>query len=839
LKFLGCKRKTLGLGALVLSILVLVRPGAGKLQSRVVRSMTVALGRKVDVGSVTLRLFPLPSFELENVRVQEDPAFSAEPMVRSGDVSAALRLSSLLRGRLEISRLSFSEPSLNLVRNTDGHWNLEDLLQRAASVSVGPTASRKLQPRPSFPYIEAKGARINIKLGPEKMPYALSDADFSLWQDSENSWGVRLRAQPFRSDSNLSDTGILRIEGSWLRAQSFEITPVQFRIEWDRAQLGQATKLFWGDDKGWRGAITISAIVAGTPEKLMLDAQSSIQDFHRYDISSDALTLRAHCRGRYSSTDRTVSQLACRTPVKDGFIDVAGTFAAKLASPTYELHVSAQNLPLQSVVEFARHTKKNISDDLQASGSLDANFRLEHALGAAPLWRGEGEATGVHLQSKLASADLTLDHVPFTLSSGTQPATVKRQRRSTDPVSQPHIEIGPLVVATGRSIPAAVRGDIFRAGYDFLVQGEVEIQSLLQVARIAGFSILHPAVTGPARVDLRIEGPWAGFRAPVLTGKVQLHSAQATVRGLRTPLEISSANLLLTPEDVQVQDFAAAVAHSLWRGSVSVPRRCEQAGTCPVRFDIHANEISLAEVNRLLNPGLLKRPWYGFFSSAASSAGSYLGSLYAEGKLSTSHLLFHHLTAERVSAEVELEHGKLRLSNLRGEVLGGKHIGEWNADFTKRPPIYNGRGTLSGIVLEQLAEHMHDGWVTGIASATYEGTASGWTADNLFNSGIGSIEAEIFDGLLPHLRLVGDTDPIHVNHLAGGLVFQDGQFQLKQIKLQTSESTYQVSGTASLKRMLDLRFMREGASGFRVTGTLDQPHVTVTTTPETQAALKP
>ena len=92
MKFLGCKRKTLGLGALVLSILVLVRPGAGKLQSRVVRSMTVALGRKVDVGSVTLRLFPLPSFELENVRVQEDPAFSAEPMVRSGDVSAAFRL---------------------------------------------------------------------------------------------------------------------------------------------------------------------------------------------------------------------------------------------------------------------------------------------------------------------------------------------------------------------------------------------------------------------------------------------------------------------------------------------------------------------------------------------------------------------------------------------------------------------------------------------------------------------------------------------------------------------------------------------------------------------------
>ena len=36
-----------------------------------------------------------------------------------------------------------------------------------------------------------------------------------------------------------------------------------------------------------------------------------------------------------------------------------------------------------------------------------------------------------------------------------------------------------------------------------------------------------------------------------------------------------------------------------------------------------------------------------------------------------------------------------------------------------------------------------------------------------------------------------------------------------------------------------LELAREGARGFNVTGTLNQPHVTLSTTPETQAALKP
>ncbi len=178
-----------------------------------------------------------------------------------------MRLSSLLRGRLEIARLSLTEPSLNLVRDREGRWNLESLLERAARTPVAPTAKARTEVRPGFPYIEAEHGRINFKSGPEKKAYTLTEANFAVWQDSENAWGMRLKAQPMRTDFNLSDTGVFEVEGSWQRAENLHETPVQFTAQWDGAQLGQVTKLTWGQDKGWRGAIRLSAKFTGSPER--------------------------------------------------------------------------------------------------------------------------------------------------------------------------------------------------------------------------------------------------------------------------------------------------------------------------------------------------------------------------------------------------------------------------------------------------------------------------------------------------------------------------------------------------------------------------------------------
>ena len=234
--------------------------------------------------------------------MEDDPTFSAEPMLRAEEVIASLRWTSLWRGRLEISQLRVKYPSLNLVRLRDGRWNLETLLTRAAQVSAAPTANTRVEERPRFPYIEAVAGRINLKFGQEKMVWAVSDADFALWLESENKWRMRLEGQPLRSDENLNDAGRVRLEGEFVRAARLRETPLTLSIFVQHAQLGQLTKLVYGRDRGWRGGVELATTLEGSPQNLKVTAQMIVTDFRRYDIATtDQIRMEARCTGEFHS----------------------------------------------------------------------------------------------------------------------------------------------------------------------------------------------------------------------------------------------------------------------------------------------------------------------------------------------------------------------------------------------------------------------------------------------------------------------------------------------------------------------------------------------------------
>ena len=848
MKFFRSSRGRVFAGIVVVLALFLVRPGAQRLRTRIVRSISLALGRPVDVGSVTLRLLPQPGFDLENFVVHEDPEFGAEPVLQSSDVMATVRVSSLLRGRLEIARLSLTEPSINLVRNSEGRWNLEKLVERAASTPVAPTSKTRREARPGFPYIEADHGRINFKFGQEKKPYALTEANFALWQDSENTWGMRLKAQPMRTDFNLSDTGLLAMAGSWQRSADLHETPVQFTLQWEGAQLGQVTKLALGQDKGWRGGVRLSAQLTGTPKNLTVETEGSIEDFRRFDISGDpALRLAAQCNGHYSSVDHILSGLACRAPVGDGGITLNGSVAPMPGSRAYDLTMLVQNLPLQPMVEFARRVKKNVPADIVAAGKLNASITLQRPVtstGAGPAWQGGGEVVALNVRSLLTNTRLALDKIPFNISSssnddrGKKPGAERSRGSAIPPRIDPRVEVGPFSLALGRTTGATVRGQVSRSGYNFLVQGDAEVQRLLEVARTIGLPALQPAASGEARISLHIGGGWAGFAAAAVTGTAQLHSVYARVRGLNSPVEILSASIELTPNTTEVSKLSASLAGNTWRGALTVPRQCEKPQACPIRFDLHADEFVTDELSGLVNELPGNEPWYRFLSSPAQSK-PYLVSLHAVGNLTANRVVIHNLVANRVSAEVELEQGRLQLSNLRGEVVGGHHTGEWQVDFTVNPPTYQGNGTLEKVALGQIAEAMHDAWITGTANVGYRADTTGWTKAELLSHADAAFQLDARDGSMPHLILAGESGPLRVNRFVGRLLLRAGKFEIDQGKLQTPGGIYQLSGTASLGRVLDFKLARDGARGFNITGTVDQPQVAVSTTPDTQAALKP
>ena len=133
-------RLWLALAALVVLLAVIFVPPLVSLssyKSRIVQLMSASLGRPVRLSSVELRLLPTPGLVLTDLTVEEDPAYGAEPVLHANTVTASLRLLSLWRGRLEISRISVDEASLNLVRTEQGRWNLDSLFRTAAAHTSG------------------------------------------------------------------------------------------------------------------------------------------------------------------------------------------------------------------------------------------------------------------------------------------------------------------------------------------------------------------------------------------------------------------------------------------------------------------------------------------------------------------------------------------------------------------------------------------------------------------------------------------------------------------------------------------------------------------------------
>jgi AsmA-like C-terminal region/AsmA family len=839
-KLLSSKRRRIVAGALILLLLFLLRPGASRLKSRIITSMSYAVGRSVDIGSVHLRLLPRPGFDLQNLVVYDDSAFGAEPMLRASEVTAALRLTSLVRGKIEIARLDLTEPSLNLVHGENGRWNLEALLERAAHTPLAPTAKAKLEPRAGFPYIEATSARINFKNGQEKKPFALTNADFSLWQDSENTWGVRLVAQPVRTDLSLNDTGLLRVSGTWQRAPTLRETPINFSLEWNRAQLGQLTKLFTRNDQGWRGGVDIASTMVGTPAKLVVRSDVTVQDFRRYDIASgEPLRLAAHCDGQYSSLDHMFHGVMCNAPVGNGLIALKGDVGL-LGSHRYGLVLIANDVPAAAVVALAQRTKKNLPEDLTAAGVVNANVVIDESTASQLRLEGQGEIADFHLVSAANKAEIGPIAIPFVFTRGDIHSTHAQTHQKSTVMRLPEYRIALGPFAVGRTNTPTLYGWVNRSGYSFAFAGETEISKALRITRMLGLPVTNAAAEGLAQLDLHIAGAWQGwghethanFSGPQIMGSAKLRNVRVSVRGAEEPVVITSAELQLGPDNARVEKLNANVAGTVWSGSLEMPRRCGTPGACEVHFNLKADRIALDELHAWASPHPKDQPWYRVLETSVQAPPPVM-SLRASGHVTADRLQMHALTATHISANISLDRGKLQVSELKADLLGGIHAGSWQADFSVKPTICRGVGSLSGLQLAHLSDPTAEPVDSGIVSGTYQMSGSCGAAGTSFwtsfwKSAEGTFQFNIQDGTLPRFSLE-TAGPLQFTRLSGQARLHDGKFEVKDAKLDSTSGKSLLSGTASLQRELELKLTRNAtnsAGGYTITGTLTEPRIT-------------
>ncbi len=826
--------------ALILALLGPPLINVNRYRSRVAGAISRALGRDVTVSHIELKLLPRPGLVLSNFVVAEDPSYGAEPMLRADTVTAYLRFTSLWRGRLEIGTLDLDTPSLNLVRRDDGHWNVEELVERTSQATSAPTAKLRPETRPRFPYVEASGGRINFKLGPVKKAFAFTDADFALWLESESQWGIRVKARPVRTDVNITDTGTLKLDGRFQRAANLRDTPLYMKLAFSDGPLGQITKLLYARDRGWRGTLTSNAILTGSPAALGVTLDAQVDDFRRYDIATgEALRLRVHCTATYSSNGDSLYDLNCQSPVGLGVVTARGD--AQGWDGGYELSITGEHIPADRVVALARHAKKDLPADLTATGELEAVFTVRKSPGSPPAWAGGGRTSSFAFHSGVLKEDLELGEVQFLIPENPTTSHLKHARASRKPApvvanAGLHLVVKPFAMPLGAASPATGSGDFDQEHYSLHVSGGAELSRLLNIAQALGIGTPGVGLSGPAKLDVELAGSWMGFAPPAPSGTAQLNAVTAELQGVAEPLLINTASVSLENRQVKVTSFSAAFAKGTGiGGSADFPVHCTGPENCVLHFDVHAEDVSLTRLNQLLNPKLRSQPWYHLLAIGRQHEDALM-KLQASGRVSTPHLELGNITASNVNATLELSGGKLRINELKTDILGGHQNGSWIADFTVSPPRFMGNGIVSKVSMTQLAGLMHDNWATGTVDGEYSLTLAGLSAASLRDSASGSADFNWIAGSLRHLTLEGRGAPMTFSDFAGKVILQSGTFSLTNCKLQSSGTLYAVTGTATYGRSLDLRLQRSGGPSYVISGTLDQPRVQ--TSPAAEAALR-
>jgi AsmA protein len=552
---------------LVLLLLALLPPyiNVSRLQRSVARNISASLGRPVHFDNITLNLLPIPGFTLQNFVVDEDPGFGSEPILRASQVRANLRLRSLWSSHVEFSRIALTDPSVNLVRSANGQWNIEGLLLQVSRNQAAPTSQQYAGPAPRFPYIEATGARLNLKLDQEKTPFSLTEADFALWLPQPHQWRLRLEAHPVRTDTSPADTGTLRVEATLgapdagaantsadALSASLANLPIDLHGSWQDVQLGGLSRLLVARDAGLRGVLSLTFNLAGTLGRNTVETDFQLNNARRADfVPPSLLSIDAGCHAIALNFFHSLSNIECHWPPATSSNSSTLILTANLPDVLQPSSASATltlpAIPAETLLDWLSIATPHPPSGFTGAGILAGNIAwgtpnqpqpdsrragvpsiLKHGrestatLPAQPALTGELEFSNESLEiDPLNHQSIPLGDI---LLQSTPPSAVRFPRHrgpnpSAPSASATSFDLLPISLPLGGKQPATLEGHLDASGYTLHLTGSVLLDRLLalgdaipqlgdglrQLLQPAAVSASQPQKPAPVAVSIHID----------------------------------------------------------------------------------------------------------------------------------------------------------------------------------------------------------------------------------------------------------------------------------------------------------------------------------------------
>jgi len=837
-------RRWILLAAVVLPVVAFVLPplvNINRYQHRIAASISRSIGRQVHISSVKLRLLPLPGFEFSDFSVDEDPEFGAEPILHSDSVVAYPRLLSLWRGRLEVSRIHFDDASLNLVRDPNGAWNFASVLVQAAHIPNAPTGQRHAGSVPRFPYIEAENTRINFKEGNEKKPLSFLNSDLSISLAPGDAWELHFRAQPVRTDLNLSlaDTGVLRIDGTLRRAAMLGEMPLKLNVQWSGVPLGQLSRLMLGSDIGWRGGLDVEGEVGGTLELAQINTRLKVAGLHRSEFSAaHPLDVETSCRAAFRKKSRSLEDISCASPVGDGGLLLTGSIEEVQTLPQAQLTLAIHRVPAAAMLTGLQEVRSGLGAGVQAAGALDGHFHYTSQSGRLPLISGEMALDSLSLTPPDASKPFLLGPVRLRCES----------TAGGDATGAPGLLLQPVRLAMGAPVPVTVDGRFNSAGFDLHVSGATSL-ARLQAFKTFGWlgwfgargprsvaAGASPAVlgggTGTATLDLAVRGKWllpvADSDNPVASstvdGSIGIRNAELSTPYLSKPLTIVSAQAILSPTQIAWTNASIRYGKLEGQGTLEYPAMCLSNTPCVAHYSLLMPELDLAALQSTLLGGSggseFLRQFLDRIDRHPVQWPDLSGSVQV-GALSIGKLVVH----DAVGA-VDISGNAIKIRTLNGHVANGTMHLTGAVDASGEQPEYRLDVQVTNAAPSALANIFEERWGNGVANLSAQLRMSGFSAQDLAGSATGALHWDWSKGgFAAEDPLPIDAEPfLHFDQWSGDATIADRNIKIVHSLLARGEDAIPLSGSISFDREIDIKG-GSSAHSFAVTGTLQHPEV--------------
>jgi uncharacterized protein involved in outer membrane biogenesis len=797
--------------------------------------LEASFGRPVEVGRFDFSLLDGARLKANSITISEDPRFGHEYFLRADTLTAGLRWVALFAGRFEFGALSLSRPSLNLVRDAQGRWNVEQCLPPAPSSSSPPgLASLPAAPRSistaRLYRVDINGGRINFKQGDDKSSLALIDVSGRVEQDNAGRWALDVEAQPTRAGVKLQEIGTLGLRGS-IAGTSARLQPAELNLTWNNVSLADALRLSRESDSGLRGNLTLELDARVVPSSSPSN-QGGGPSGAQWSISGVARMTGLHgwrLPGRNSDPAANLSFDAAwrlgeaRTQIRKILVEMPNSHLQGAGDLDWshglrpELHVNSSRIGLADVLAWYRALRPDIPESLSVAGTLgvDATLsgwppQIEHG----GFTSAGGRLTAANLPSPLKIGPINvslspggLDFAPTEISFEPAASVAATGTAAVDDASPNSFTLRGTISTNGPGIFH------WPANWSISIEGGTShIESWLALSEALA-QPLNSGRTAAGGLAVKMRGVRkVEYPATVWLGTMDLRNVNVSPAYLNEPLGILRARIEFAQAQRTILLSAAEAFGATWRGSIA---RKNTDGKWT--FDISAEHLDAADLDRWLGPRARPGPltrFAGFGKSPAANSqrDAAVAGIAARGRLRISEIVLSPLHFEQFDGEVELAGRAITVRKAQANFFGGKAAGSLEARLLA-DPSYQFRGRFDRVDLARLGQAIPSlsNRISGTASADLDLHAHGVGRETLvrFIQGDGKLDAR--NAQLRGLNFASLISARNQDSSSGQFASARGKFtvgaggiEVTDFVLENSQGRFQADGRIDFSRALNL-----------------------------------